>query len=74
MEPDDPEVGEDGKERTTSKKDTMRFKHKYEKYLQNESDWEESNGKIYEKFMSHCTPGIKTKLKSLSGWEQSETN
>ena len=70
VEPEDPEIGEDGKEVKASKKEVMRFQHKYEKYLRNNSDWEESNGKVFEKFISHCTPAIKTKLKSLSGWEQ----
>ena len=68
IDPADPELEDDGKTvRMATKKRTMSFKHQYEKYLKDSSDWENCNGQIFEEFISHCTPIIKTKLKSLIG-------
>ena len=78
MEPEDPEFEEDGtgtlKPRTASTKEKIKFKHEYENYLYDLRNWKDCNGTIWNKVISHCTPGMKTKLKSLSGWDQAEIN
>ena len=75
-EPEDPEVEDDGKGgvkvRTATTKEKLRFKYQYEKYMQDGPNWEDCNQQIWSKVISHCAPSMRTKLKSLSGWDRAD--
>ena len=58
------------KDRDNNKK--LRFKHEYEKYLHDEPNWKDCNGRIRAKLISHCTPSMRKKLRSFSGWDRAE--
>ena len=75
-EPEDPELEDDGKggtkQRTATTKEKLRFKHECRKYLHEKPNWKDCNRRTWTKLISHCAPSMRTKLRSLSGWDRAE--